>query len=377
MSLCRWEASSPCRWEALLLCSWEALSLCRSVAKSLCRWEALLLCRSEPLSLCRWEGLSLCRCVAEKHCCCVAQNHCRFVAVSLRRIVAVSLRSIVAVSLRRFVAVSLSSFVAVSLCISLCLYVAVSLQKTMVTKYAPISDKKCIYSQASVKYDRQTIFALIDRRLLQNSYTEIRKPPPTQSNRLAAGASRRMGKRTDTIPSSAVVYYVIKDAYKAVRHREQDNELLTHSTAIFQTLSRQYFTKLQQLSVLRAQTTSPHVAFILLHLVYPRPAWHKPSAASVSLQFPSNGAQSTVCRSRHYNVASLHGTRRYKYKQTRNFDSTCTYTSYKTVHVHQCCVSRLSPCKSHIFRKKVRKVTVRRSEGFLKGGDETSKSAAK
>jgi hypothetical protein len=38
------------------------------------------------------------------------------------------------------------------------------------------------------------------------------------------------------------------------------------------------------------------------------------------------------------------------------------------------------PCKSHIFRKRVRKVIiseVRRSEGFWKRGDEMSKSAGK
>jgi len=35
------------------------------------------------------------------------------------------------------------------------------------------------------------------------------------------------------------------------------------------------------------------------------------------------------------------------------------------------------PCKSHIFRKGVRKVIVRRCEGLLKRGDETSKSAGK
>jgi hypothetical protein len=40
----------------------------------------------------------------------------------------------------------------------------------------------------------------------------------------------------------------------------------------------------------------------------------------------------------------------------------------------------ISPCKSHIFRKRVRKVIigeVRRSEGFWKHGDETSKSEGK
>jgi hypothetical protein len=94
------------------------------------------------------------------------------------------------------------------------------------------------------------------------------------SNSVAAGASSRMGKWTDTISSSAVVYYVIKDAYKAVRHH--DNELLTHTT-IFHMLSRQYYINLQHtvtatLQVLRAQTKSLQVSFILLHLVYLCPA---------------------------------------------------------------------------------------------------------
>jgi len=34
-------------------------------------------------------------------------------------------------------------------------------------------------------------------------------------------------------------------------------------------------------------------------------------------------------------------------------------------------------CTSHIYRKRVREVYVKRSEGLLKGGDETSKSEGK
>jgi len=35
------------------------------------------------------------------------------------------------------------------------------------------------------------------------------------------------------------------------------------------------------------------------------------------------------------------------------------------------------PCKSYTFREKITRVIVRRSAGFLKGGDKTSKCAAK
>jgi hypothetical protein len=36
------------------------------------------------------------------------------------------------------------------------------------------------------------------------------------------------------------------------------------------------------------------------------------------------------------------------------------------------------PCKSHVFRKRARKVIIsEKSEGFLKRGDETSKSGGK
>jgi len=111
----------------------------------------------------------------------------------------------------------------------------------MLTKFAPI--KKCIYSRASVNYDRQTIFAIIDRLLYRTPILKfVTKKNPSKG--LAAGASSRTGKWTDIISSSAVVYYVIKDAYKAVRHQEQDNEVLTHSSAIFHTLSRQYYINL-------------------------------------------------------------------------------------------------------------------------------------
>ena len=116
-------------------------------------------------------------------------------------------------SLCPYVAVSPSSFVDVSLflcvlcrcvpvslcrCVAEMLYdsVAVSLYKTMITKFSPVSDKKCIYSRASVNYDRQTIFAIIDRRFLQNSNIEISKKknqtvqPPVPAHGRANGRTQ-------------------------------------------------------------------------------------------------------------------------------------------------------------------------------------------
>jgi hypothetical protein len=285
MSLCRWEALSLCRCAAEKLCRYVAMSLRSFVAMSLCRWVALSLCRCVAMSLCRCVSMSLCRCET-------AENNGNKICTNIGQ--------------------------------ETYLLPAVS-------KVRPSNNFRDNWSTFSTEL------------LYWNSQKQTNK----QTNCLAAGTS----KWTDIIPSSAVVYCVIKDAYKAIRSREQDNELLTHATAVF----TPYAASTAQ-SYRNCQTSDishkPHH-----HMCRSFPCiWFIPAIGNLRITPVPFERRTVDCRQV---VMSCHAmslqcrctarhTTRYKYKQTRNHDSRCPYTAYKTVQVHQCCISRLS-LVNHVF----------------------------